>query len=198
MSPKDISQISDNRLIRRLFRDIAQSKHKLFLIAAPLTPWEPTTAPKTTWQLIQVDWDQTYAPSAKNDGTYATRRFKLNPDDTPVRAPVDCCFSPDVWEWMPDQGKHVPRAVKQERVALALQRNHNLKWPLIQINLTEDLIVGPFDFSTRKPPVYLPDGPLELARIANAHWNILEDCAHEFHIDTSNLRTVPQHQHNST
>ena len=99
---------------------------------------------------------------------------------------------------MPDQGKHVPRAVKRERVALALQKNHNLKWPLIQINLTEDLIVGPFDFSTRKSPVYLPDGPLELARIANAHWNILEDRAHEFHIDTSNLRTVPQHQHNST
>ena len=97
---------------------------------------------------------------------------------------------------MPDQEKHVPRTVKRERLALALQKNHNLKWPLLQVNLAEDLIVGPFDFSIRNPPAYLQDGPPEPDHIANAHWNILEDRAHEFHIDTSNLRTVPQIQHN--
>ena len=122
----------------------------------------------------------------------------MSPDDIACRAPVDCRFSPDVWEWMPDQEKHVPRYVKRERLALALQKNHNLKWPLLQVNLAEDLIVGPFDFSIRKPPVYLQDGPPAPDHIANAHWNILEDRAHEFHIDISNIRTVPQIQHNST
>ena len=192
MPPKDLSKISDSRLIRRLFRDTAQSKHKLFVIAASPTPWEPTTTAKSTWQLIQVDWDQTYTPSAKQNGIFSTRRYRINPDDIFNRAPVDCRFSPDVWEWMPDQRKHVPRYVKRERLTLALQKNQNLKWPLTQVNLAEDLIVGPFDFSTRKPPAYLQDGPPEPDRIANAHWNILEDRAREFHIDTSNLRTVPQ------
>ena len=194
MSPRDLSQINDDRLIRRLFRDTAQSKHKLFFIAAPPTPWLPTTAMKSTWQLVQVDWDNTYAPAAKSTGIYKVRRFRLHSDDTPLRAPVDCRFIPDVWEWMPDQNEHVPRLVKHERYALASQKNKNLKWPLLPVNLAQDLITGPIDFTHRKPPVYLQQGPPEAYRIANSHWNILEDRAHEFQLNILDLRQPPQQQ----
>ena len=194
MPPKDLPQISDNQLIQRLFRDTTQSKHKLFFIVAPPTPWEPTTTTKTSWQLIQVDLDKTYTPSAKSTGTYMAHRFRLHPEDTPSRAPVDCRFTPDIWEWMPDQNEHVPRFVKHKRYAVASQKNKNLKWPFLLINLAQDLITGPIDFTPRKPPIYSQQGPPETYRIANSHWSILEDRAHEFQLDVSNLRQAPHQQ----
>ena len=95
---------------------------------------------------------------------------------------------------MPDQNEHVPRFVKHERYALASQKNKNLKWPLLPVNLAQDLITGPIDFTHRKPPVYLQQGPPEAYRIANSHWNILEDRAHEFQLNISDLRQPPQQQ----
>ena len=92
---------------------------------------------------------------------------------------------------MPDQHEHVKRYIKHERLALAQQKNPHLKWPTQPTNLAQDLIVGLFDFTPRKPSAYLPDGPPEPARIANAHWSVLEDRAHEFNIDTSTIRQRP-------
>ena len=40
LPPAELAQTSDTRLIRRLFRDTAQSTHKLFLVVAPPTQWE--------------------------------------------------------------------------------------------------------------------------------------------------------------
>ena len=154
LPPAELAQTSDTRLIRRLFRDTSRSKHKLFLVVAPPTPWETTDKARPTWQLIQVDWTKTNAHSAKTEGTYLARRFRLHPDDVISRAPVDCRFSPDIWEWMPTQNTHVPRYVKHERFALAAQKNPHLKWPLQPFSLTQDLIAGPIDFIPRKPPTY--------------------------------------------
>ena len=165
---------------------------------APPTPWDTAEKTNPTWQLIQVDWDKTNTLSAKTDGTYLARRFRLNPEDVSSRAPVDCRFSPDTWEWLPDEHKHVPRYVKHDRFALASQKNPHLKWPLRPINLAQDLIAGPIDFTPRKPPVYTQDGPPESHRIANTHWSILEDRAREFRIDTTNIRRTPPNQAEET
>ena len=56
------------------------------------------------------------------------------------------------------------------------------------------MATGPIDFTHRKPPVYLQQGPPEAYRIANSHWNILEDRAHEFQLNISDLRQPPQQQ----
>ena len=191
LPPAELAQTSDTRLIRRLFRDTARSKHKLFLVVAPPTPWETTDKARPTWQLIQVDWTKTNAHSAKTEGTYLARRFRLHPDDVTSRAPVDCRFSPDIWEWMPAQNTHVPRYVKHERFALAAQKNPHLKWPLQPFSLTQDLIAGPINFIPRKPPTYTQDGPPESYHIANAHWSILEHRARKFNIDISAIRWKP-------
>ena len=122
------------------------------------------------------------------------RRIRLHPEDTPSRAPVDCRFTPDVWEWMPDQNEYLPRFIKHDRYVLASQKNTNLKWPSLSTNLAQDIIVGPIDFTPRKPPTYTQQGPPETHRIANSHWNILEDRAHEFQLNISNLRQTPPQQ----
>ena len=95
---------------------------------------------------------------------------------------------------MPSDKRHVQRNVNLGRQALALKKNPNLVWPTQNLSLGQYLIHGPFDFSKLRTPAYLTDNQIEHNRIANAYWNVLEDRACSFSIDTSNIRNIP-HSH---
>ena len=95
--------------------------------------------------------------------------------------------------------EHTCPKIRQTRALRPRRReNPHLKWPLQPFSLTQDLIAGPIDFIPRKPPTYTQDGPPETHRIANAHWSILEDRAHEFNVDASTIRRIPTEHHHQT
>ena len=95
---------------------------------------------------------------------------------------------------MPSDKHHVQWNVNPGPQTLALTKNPNLLWPVQTLALGKNLIHGPFDFSKLQSPAYLPHSLIESNQIANAYWNVLEDRACSFSINTSNIRTIP-HSH---
>ena len=191
LSPADLAKTTPSRDLRHLYNALAKSTDHLFFASVPPDPWTTASNHNRTWQLIQVVWLQVDRMVAHTEGTYPFQRFCPHFNDTANRAIVDCRFIPDIWEWMPSDNRHVQRNVNPTRHKLALSKNPNLSWPVQSLSLGQYLIHGPFDFSKLRPPAYLSNSSTESYRIANAYWNVLEDRACSFSIDTSNIRDIP-------
>jgi hypothetical protein len=159
---------------QELYDRITKSNDRLCIIAET-----QLGSPKKKWFVVQVDMDETDPYSAQQFGTYHCRWWIPKQDDAKQRNIKDCRFWPEIHELrqgiMGDMVMFRPARVNK------ILNKKNSKWVWYQrpINLMDDLVAGPFDFtpiSTTNP---------EHNRIPITMWNQL--LTHDNKVDTSDL-----------
>lgn len=152
-----------NRKLELLYRMIDSSRDKLLFISRLELGRE-----KKTWYLVQVDWEETNPEKAKRTGLYHCRWFIRHFEDSKTRQIKECRYWPEIHEIINDVlGAMV--LVRPSRVNNMLQkRKLKYAWYQQEVNLTTELLVGPFNF---QPTTTTHREPF---RISNARWNKLK------------------------
>lgn len=129
----------------------------------------------------------------KNYSVYWVRWLHPHLDDVKTRPMSRCKFWPDVWTKQANGSLGHEQAVRPSRVNKKLAEDRTLLWRSEQVSLTNDLIVGTFDFSIERLAMQAPRqrAVSEENHIDNVYWDILEHRAPEFGLDTSSLHHVP-------
>ena len=163
---------------RRLYNKLQWDVDKLHFIRR-----KRGTSPDAFWILGQVSMDDTDPEMAKELGFYKVFKYVRHPDDAAVRPVKDCRFWPEVREKLSDGrlGKLV--LVKPQKFQRFLQeRGEAYSAVLVEVNLLEDGIVGPFNFMQKKD-----NNEKELHRIAPQRWRQLKRMAPGWGVDVQDV-----------
>ena len=123
-----------------LYKNLQESKDKMVIIRS-----REKQSEQYKWYLAQVDWDETNELEAKNDGVYRLKWLVPHHCDSAKRRRRDCRFWPEIHE-VDRQGNlgrmRFMNPTKTTREFVSKQGWAFYEW---DVNLLEDLLVGPFD-----------------------------------------------------
>jgi hypothetical protein len=131
-------------MLRQLYDTIMNSTNRLTFIRHRMPPTNPPE-----WHLVQIDLDATNPQLAKTVGTYCALWMTPHHNDRTHYPLTHCRFWPHLIRQTRDTTQSV--YVSPDKVEHALRNDPTLTWLSADVNLAEDLLVGPFDFATMAP-----------------------------------------------
>jgi hypothetical protein len=152
--------------LKELWKDIQDSANKLFIIQRPD---ERNRQAPASWHLVQVDSEETNNRQAKRIGEYHVRYYVRNALDSRKRLVRNCRYWPLIREIKQPSGEFgdiiMLRPNKVDEVLA--KRQYTRGWYQGKVNLAEQAIIGPFNFSIDQN---------EQNRIHPDTWQELEEC----------------------
>jgi hypothetical protein len=152
--------------LKELWKDIQDSANKLFIIQRPD---ERNRQAPASWHLVQVDSEETNNRQAKRIGEYHVRYYVRNALDSRKRLVRNCRYWPLIREIKQPSGEFgdiiMLRPNKVDEVLA--KRQYTRGWYQGKVNLAEQAIIGPFNFSIDQN---------EQNRIHPDIWQELEEC----------------------
>ena len=157
-----------------LYEKIRQSKDKLFIIAQ-----EEEGNMQKTWYVVQVDPDDedTNTIVAKENGIYHCKWYFKNPTHANKLRTRDCAFWPLIKQLDRSDNYKATIPIAPRRVETQMNRKANLRWYQKPVNLGDEAVSGPFNFT-------------EDHKIPNKNFEELKRKAHENDIDASDVDEV--------
>jgi hypothetical protein len=144
------------------------------------------------WRLAQVDLLETDPHAALNFGQYIVRWWTPSLTDRKNRILRECRFAPDVRTINGDDGYGQRHPIKSAKIELALKSDKTIRWMSDAVNLTEDRIVGPFDFETVRSSVDHDNkrqATSEYERVPQFAWDSLESRGMEMNVRVSDIHS---------
>ena len=157
----------------------------------------PTRRTKTLLALGAVDLINTHTDSALQFGTYQVRLYTPHQDDVNKYPLADCRFWPDIRRpgkpTTAGNFEDVPEKVAPNNVQHHLDVFEDHYWATTHTHLSEDLLVGPFDFTFRR----VMSGPRNKSSklinfVPQEQWDKLTIIATRRNLDTTGITTTPQ------
>jgi hypothetical protein len=134
---------TDSRLLADFYNAIMKSRDRMAFIRHRDTP---TDALK--WLLVHIDLDATDPKLAKTVGTYHVKRYTPHHQDRYKYPLTHCRFWPDIRQCnASDRTVLEPLPTSPDKALQCLRTNKLAVWLEDDINLTSDLLTGPFDFT---------------------------------------------------
>jgi hypothetical protein len=166
---------------KELWNDVRSSVDKLFIIKR-----RTETNKRDDWHLVQLDLDETNNRQARTVGEYHVRYYVRHFGDAKKRLVRNCRFWPLIRELKPDGSFGDIIVLRPNKVEETLKKKpYTRGWYQDTMNLAEEGLVGPFNFSTLQRETY---------RIDHDIWKALEQCSDvtEGNVDISDTqRTIP-------
>ena len=180
------AQLPLKRALNKLYNDIWDSQDRLFFVRLNRD---------STWKLAQVDLDATDPRAAKTFGQYKVQWWTPSLTDRKSLVVRECRFTPDVRTVRADGTLGRRHPIKHERIDRALASDPTIRWMSDTINLTEDMITGPFNFDLVRTA---PRGQKRTVRpeshhINDIYWNQLERNGPMLNIPTDNIHAHITH-----
>ena len=168
------------RVLNQLYKSIDDSQYKLFFLKVPGTK---------SWRLAEVDLLSTDPHEALNYGRYHVKWWTPSLTDRKTRTVKECRFMPDIRTVNKDTvGRR--HCIRHSRAKAAVESDKTIQWMSGVVHLTEDRIVGPFDFETVRQPVKQGakrKASSETERVPEFIWTQLERRGPECDIDVTNI-----------
>ncbi len=163
--PNDETETTPEAFLKDLWNDIQKSADKMFLIQRPN---ETNKHGPASWHVVQVDSDETNNRQAKRVGEYHVKYYVRNAIDSRKRLVRNCRYWPLIREIKQPSGEFGDIIVlRPNKVAeLLAKRPYTRGWYQGIVNLAENGIIGPFNFSIDQT---------EQHRISEEIWKAFED-----------------------
>jgi hypothetical protein len=133
--PDPPANLPVKRILNQLYRSIEISPTKMFMFRIPSTG---------AWRIGQVNLPKTDPQAALVFGRYFVHWWTPTLTDRKHRIIKDCRFAPDIRM----KGNGLRQQIKFVKVEDALKSDPSIEWMSDEVYITEDRIVGPFDFET--------------------------------------------------
>ena len=132
-----------------------------------------------TWYVVQVDPDDedTNTIVAKENGIYHCKWYFKNPTHANKLRTRDCAFWPLIKQLDRSDNYKATIPIAPRRVETQMNRKANLRWYQKPVNLGDEAVSGPFNFT-------------EDHKIPNKNFEELKRKAHENDIDASDVDEV--------
>jgi hypothetical protein len=187
--PEPPANLPVKRVLTKLYRSIEISPTKMFLLRTRNTG---------AWRIGQVNLLKTDPQAALTFGRYYVQWWTPTLTDRKTRIIKDCRFAPDVRM----KGNGLRQPIRPTRVEEALKSDPSIEWMSDEIHITEDRIVGPFDFETVRGIHVPPDAKIvrgtkkpekkkqaisETERVPQYVWDELEKRGPEMKVRVSDI-----------
>jgi hypothetical protein len=162
--------------LQKLWKNIRNSKDKLFFIRR-LEPGKTIA----DWHLVQVDLDETNPKQAKKIGQYHVRYYIRHYQQAKTKPIRECKQWPLIREMKGEEFGAIIM-VRPEKVDEVLAKRPNTRnWYQEGMNLAEDSLVGPFDFTKINGDRH---------RVAFEHWNKLTTLSKDYEVDARDVTAI--------
>ena len=155
---------------------IKDSKDKLCIIAR-----HDGNRPKKSWYVVQVDWNETSMADAESRGRYHVCWYIRHYKDAEEMKVSECRFWPEIHQVRADGELGPMKVVRPGKCSPAMLKRMKSEWYQQEINLFNECIVGPFDFTTIDKHTH---------RIGDAVWEELRRRANPDEVEVSLLDCV--------
>ena len=161
-----------------LYEEIAKSRDKILVVKS-----KDESSNTNKWYITQVDWDETKERDAKEEGIYRLKWLAPHYADSKKRRRRDCRYWPEIHEVDKHGNLGRMRFVKPEKATR--EYINDQKWAFYEwdVNLTEDLLLGPFDLRTISK---------EPNRVDNEIWHRLTEIGQQGDVKVDDIdRVIP-------